>query len=192
MPHINMLYPFIKDNMDGESFKEAADKLSKGLQNIKPFRVTFSKVSFGNFRHKKSCTFWLSPLDVTMADGQNLEADSTCASGLKRGPDNLPIPHSTVIEIQQIMEGVFPLCDDLGKISEAGFTPHLSLGQCQPKKVDQLIEDFQTEWQDMEFDVNCVYMISRKDFHDPFHIRYAVPLGGAKPKSMEYMYNVDS
>lgn len=96
------------------------------------------------------------------------------------------------------MVSALPHCDDLNRRSEEGFTPHLSVGQWPTvrlwprrwaparcaltrvppqRKVDRTLEELSLSCP-LLFRVDHVYMISRADFEDPFHIRCAVPLGG--------------
>ncbi|CAH1786687.1 unnamed protein product [Owenia fusiformis] len=85
--------------------------------------------------------------------------------------------HPAVMKLQACLEAQFQLCDDLSNKSLNGFAPHLTLGQFKNQIVAKRLDDFCREWKDIEFEVNEIYMISRKDFNDPFHIRERIPLG---------------
>ena len=173
MPHINLLFPFISDRDDGQNFTEAAREIQLALADMKPFTVHFSNQSLGYFLRKKKCTLWLQPL----------EEQCTETSGDQRTPEDpkssATLPHHPkVIELQKIVESLFSECSDLSAISEdAGFQPHLSLGQFPASKIKAVCEGYQKAWVDFSFEVKEVHLISRVDFHDPFHIRHSVPLG---------------
>jgi len=126
-------------------FKEVIDSTKHALSAIRPFSVRME--AFNHFAHKGSCTMWLHPKT------QNKE----------------------ILELQSILEQCFPYCDDLGMKSDTGFTPHLSVGQWNKQTVKDAQKQFQDGWQPIEFDVSCVYFISRKGFEDPFRIHYKVP-----------------
>ncbi len=86
-------------------------------------------------------------------------------------------PHQGIMDIHAKLEETFPDYRDLSSISEAKvFTPHLSLGKFSHKEVDKYMNEFKDNWEDIEFEVNEVYLISRADFDDPFHVRYTVNL----------------
>ena len=184
MPHINMVYPFLADANHGNVFTSAAADLTAALRTIQPFTVKFTKHSFKYFRHKKNCTLWLKPLLVEEPLACEEEGGrEDCATGGVEASSNLEdpgMPHSHIVKTQEIMVNTFPDCMDVNQISDKGFTPHLSVGQFKPKDVAKFAEDFQKEWVDVEFEVKEVYLISRADFHDPFHVRQTVPLGSSK------------
>ena len=108
------------------------------------------------------------------------------AKGKKKKTQKHPNPHRPhipfhhgVISLQKCLEAAIPVCNDLGSNFE-GFKPHLSLGQFKAKTVKDDLMAFQADWNEFSFEVNEVYLISRKDFHDPLHVRHAIPLGGLK------------
>ena len=56
MPHITLLYPFVKRPL----FDEAEEKIRRTLQRIEPFEVTLAR--FGHFHHVgEYYTLWLEP-----------------------------------------------------------------------------------------------------------------------------------
>ena len=60
MPHVNLTYPFIPDDLNGgKAFNDAAERAQKALANVQPFRVVLNKDSFQTFSHKKFQTMWL-------------------------------------------------------------------------------------------------------------------------------------
>ena len=153
---------------------DSEQKLQAALGKIAPFKVRFTRDSFGYFTHKKFSTLWLKPLEPTSGGA---EAATSTSDGKFTQPDT--IHHPALISLQKTLEETFPECNDVSQISDKGFQPHLSLGQFGKQEVERSARGFQDEWQEEEMEVSEVYMISRKDFHDPFHVRYAVRLGGA-------------
>ena len=73
MPHINLLYPFVMDDLNGEAFSTASDVLTPVLTQVAPFRIRFDAESFRFFQHGKNCTLWLKPQSETaVQSGENL------------------------------------------------------------------------------------------------------------------------
>ena len=85
--------------------------------------------------------------------------------------------HASVFEIESILRNTFPQLDDQVKKGHGGFHPHLTLGQFPTREIEKVILEFQKNWTDITFDVGHIFLISRKDFNDPFHVRQTVPLG---------------
>jgi len=104
--------------------------------------------TFKYFKHSKSCTLWLHPE-----------------------------PSEKVLQLQSNLELLFPYCDDLSTKSDDGYTPHLSVGQFSKSDIQNVCDEFQSNWQTIEFEVKYIYFISRIN-EDPFEIRYSIPLGG--------------
>ena len=47
MPHVNLTYPFIPDDLDGgQAFKDATERAQKVLASVQPFKVVLTKDSF--------------------------------------------------------------------------------------------------------------------------------------------------
>ena len=87
-----------------------------------------------------------------------------------------------ILELQTALERSFPFCDDLGKKSKEGFTPHLTVGQWPKNELKKAAQSLQDDWHVIKFDVKEVYMIARDGFEDPFRIVYRVPFDGAPEK----------
>ena len=85
--------------------------------------------------------------------------------------------HPSVMKLQKTLEEIYPDFTDLSNRSELGFQPHLSLGQFSFSNIESKMEQFKRTWKDEVFTVDQIYLISRKDFDDPFHIRHTVKLG---------------
>jgi len=71
MPHINLLYPFIVDDSNGDAFSTASDIMMPALAEMAPFCIKFDASSSRFFRHGKNCTLWLKPQsDTTLKSGE--------------------------------------------------------------------------------------------------------------------------
>jgi len=129
-------------------FPEAAKKIAKNLVDFESFTINFA--GFNTFKHRRSCTAWLQPD---------------------------PEPKNALKKLQATLESIFPQCDEQGKKSQAGFTPHLSVGQF--KNPDQAINNL-PEWHSVTFKLESIYLISRRQ-EDPFQIRYRIDFGKQEP-----------
>lgn len=135
-----------------EHFEAAAALASEALASFEPFTVWFEKLDL--FRHRGSCTLWARP-------------DT-------RPPERLR-------ELQRALQSAFPLCDEQGRHSKTGFTPHLTLGQADNRRAAETLAAWQRDWRPFEFEVREVQLISRRG-QEPFEVRYTVSLGGGWKK----------
>lgn len=88
-----------------------------------------------------------------------------------------------IIELQAAIVKAFPFCDDQNKKSDAGFTPHLTVGQWNTRGVEQKKKEFtdSTLSQIKTFQVTHIDFISRNG-DVPFEVHYQVSLGGGVKK----------
>lgn len=88
------------------------------------------------------------------------------------------LPKQPVIQLQQRLWQIVPECDDVRRF-EAGFTPHLSVGQVRGKEnLDKLRFDFKKKWRPKIFSVSDIYFISRKSPPgDTFRVDHSISLG---------------
>jgi poly(A) polymerase len=131
-----------------ELFEEAAALVSEVLAAFEPFTVRLEEL--GLFRHRGSCTLWARPETR---------------------------PASRLQELQRALQEAFPRCEEQSRHSEAGFTPHLSLGQVDAGSAAETLAAWQRDWRPLEFEVRAVQLISRRG-EEPFEVRWSVPLGG--------------
>jgi poly(A) polymerase len=131
-----------------EHFEAAAALAAEALASFEPFTVRFERLDL--FRHRGSCTLWARP-------------DSR--------------PHARLNALQAALQSAFPRCDEQSRHSEAGFTPHLSLGQTEVRGAAETLAAWQRDWSPLEFEVREVQLISRRG-DGPFEVRYTVTLGG--------------
>ena len=143
-------------------FEAAAKVLQAELAKIPAFEVTLE--SFAQFSHRASNTVFLQP-------------DFGSQGVLK--------------SFQARLEGLFPHCDEQGRKSDKGFTPHLTVAQFKKGEAEdkeRMIKRWNRAWRPKTFPVKEIFLISRRD-DQPFEIRHAIPLLGScdgdKPLSPE-------
>jgi len=142
------LYPFIEDC----EFQANVDRAIQALASLPRFSIVLRRFSY--FQHSaKSATLWLQP---TTASNVNDE------------------PSAELIQLQSLLEAAFPFCTEQRTIS-GSFQPHLSVGQFGSKiDVERHRDLFQSTWEPIEFDVTCVYFISRISGDDPFEVHIKI------------------
>lgn len=136
-----------------EHFDEAEALIAEALQELEPFQVTLS--GFSHFEHRGSVTAWLRPEDR---------------------------PHGALEALQAALQNALPQCDEQGRKSENGFTPHLSVGQLprsSPAEIRRTLSAWEQNWKPFTFEAHEVCLISRRG-DGPFEVRRRVQLGGGK------------
>ncbi|EGG14510.1 hypothetical protein DFA_12286 [Cavenderia fasciculata] len=147
MPHINLIFPFVKI----DQFEEKHEQLQSVLSYFSSFTLVFKE--FSNFQHGKSSVIWLKP--------------------------ETPDQPNAINQLQRILETNLPGFDELSNKSEAGFCPHMTVGQSAAgKQTTDKITQFQTDFKPIEFQVKEIYLIHR-DGEVPFTIRKTLKLGGS-------------
>lgn len=134
-----------------EYFEEVEALIAPALRDITPFQVTLS--GFGHFEHRGSVTAWLRPEDR---------------------------PHGALQALQAALQAAVPHCDEQGRKSERGFTPHLSVGQLPrsgPAELRRTLSAWERDWKPLTFEAREVCLISRRG-DVPFEVRRQVRLGG--------------
>lgn len=129
-------------------FDELARQFSSICGAIRPFEVTLSR--FSSFEHSEaSHTLWL-----------------------------VPEPKEDLLRLQDLLWQVVPDCNEV-RLYQDGFTPHLSVGQARGRdKTKRLLEDLQSRWKPVSFNVSEVCLIWRGDPpDDAFRVGCTVPLG---------------
>ncbi|WP_224372507.1 poly(A) polymerase [Hyalangium versicolor] len=136
-----------------EHFAEAETLLEEAVRNLEPFQVTLS--GFSHFEHRGSMTAWLRPEDR---------------------------PHGALKSLQAALQAALPQCDEQGRKSENGFTPHLSVGQLprsSPAEIRRTLSAWERDWKPFTFEAREICLISRRG-EEPFEVRRRVQLGGGK------------
>jgi poly(A) polymerase len=128
-----------------EHLAEAAQVIAGALADFPPFTITLD--GYDVFTHRRSVTAWLRPADD---------------------------PAGSLQALQARLEALFPTCTQQSEHSDAGFIPHLSVGQFSSAAEAHRILP---AWQPLTFRALSVALIARQG-NDPFTIRYRVPLGG--------------
>jgi 2'-5' RNA ligase len=147
LPHVNMIYPFIPNQL----FPEAVPRLRETLASFPSFRVRLRTFSF--FKHSRhSWTVWLKP--ETEPEGALVRLQSTLESVFPHCDDQSHIgEHGFVPHLS--------VGNDFRKATD----------------MEELMAKWQREWKELSFDVNEIYIISRVGANNtPFDIRYAIPL----------------
>ncbi|MGD1875854.1 MAG: poly(A) polymerase [Mastigocoleus sp.] len=140
-------------------FAEAVEVISPILSEIEAFEITLN--NFQTFNHRKSSTVWLHPQTK---------------------------PERALQKLQTALQNLFPQCNEQSKKSNAGFTPHLSVGQFlrqspNPTEVPTELSIKLSEWRPVSFTVSSIALISRPG-DEPFEIRQIIPLGEASTKKV--------
>lgn len=177
-PHINLLYPFVDlDSLADDQIPLVAQTLRTAVSPLQPFQIDLSNIT--RFVHPKSATMYAEPA-----------SDSDLKS------------------LQTALEAAFPQASELRvRGGDAGFTPHLSLGQIAFAQVaklkgrkaareetndglskrvaahlDSTLADVRSAWpvQGVSFLVDRVYWIRRSKADDsvPFEIVDEFRFGG--------------
>jgi len=81
--------------------------------------------------------------------------------------------------LQSSLQRIFPDCDDLSKISSAGFQAHLTLGQFPSSQIIDIKAKYQQQWKPIRFLVNSVSIISRTET-TPFSVKHIISFGIAE------------
>jgi poly(A) polymerase len=139
-----------------EHFAEAEALIAQALRDLPPFQVTLT--GFEYFEHRGSVTAWLKPEDQ---------------------------PHGALKALQAALEAALPQCNEQGRKSERGFTPHLSVGQLprsSPAELRRTLAAWERDWKPLTFEAREVCLISRRG-DVPFEVRRRVALGGGKRPS---------
>ncbi|MDC0712285.1 RNA repair domain-containing protein [Stigmatella sp. ncwal1] len=136
-----------------EHFLEAEALIVEALRPFEPFQVTLTGFSF--FEQHASVTAWLQPEEH---------------------------PRGALKSLQAALEAALPQCDEQGRKSEQGFTPHLSVGQFPrsgPLDIRQKLLSWEQDWQPLSFEAQEICLISRRG-NGPFEVRRRISLGGAR------------
>uniref|UniRef100_A0A7S4CRK0 RRM domain-containing protein n=1 Tax=Eutreptiella gymnastica TaxID=73025 RepID=A0A7S4CRK0_9EUGL len=116
---------------------------------VKPFLVTLQKLAY--FRHSEvHFTVYFEP-----------ETE----------------PPAVFHDLMDYLMQQFPQCDDVMKIGEGKFTPHLSVAKFTSfKDVKSFIVQLSKRWQPLQFPVDEIYVLARQG-HDPYEVKHSLPLG---------------
>ncbi len=120
-----------------EQFDTIAEPIRQACETISPFEVSLS--AFKSFRHRRGKhTVWLDPQ-----------------------------PNDAVEELRaMISRSIAGFSQQFTKLPRR-FRPHLSVGQCQGhEQLSQLVDQLQSEWKPVSFEVSKVSLIWRNDPND--------------------------
>ncbi len=132
-------------------FDEASSIIASAVAQIQPFTITLN--NFETFTHRRNSIAWLRPIAQ---------------------------PETALHELQELLESLFPQCNEQSRKSEVGFTPHLSVGQFSSAE-----EAFTKlpQWHPISFAVKSIALISRRG-DEPFEVRKMINLGGETTTSV--------
>lgn len=92
----------------------------------------------------------------------------------------LPEPQSVIKSLQDQLLKLSPSCNDVN-LFPGGYKSHLSVGQFTTYKIQQKIKKLAKNWSKVNFLLNEIYFISRKNRKDAsFSIFETIPLGTQK------------
>ena len=75
--------------------------------------------------------------------------------------------------LYRMLAALYPEC-----VAREKFVPHLTVGQFgNATAVKRSVAEYSSQWTPVSFTVGEVCLISRSDFHDPFHVRHRIKLG---------------
>ncbi len=133
--------------VDRVLFPDAVKAIQEAVAKVQPFAVTCSQIR--SFRHGKSDTIWLEPSAQ---------------------------PQRALHRLQATLQSLFPLCNEQVEKSNAGYTPHLTLGQLRGDArgdLQKTVQSWQQGWQPIRFVVDHVALICR-DGEAPFRVEERV------------------
>jgi len=131
------------------NFASVVDQVSKSISSFAPFQINFDEL--GHFGYKVTSTMFVRPKTKS----------------------------NELILLQNSLQNAFPQFNDISNLSPQGYTPHLSLGQFNPKDITETLKKFQSLWTPFTFTVSEIFLISRNGIDDPFVEFFRVPLSGA-------------
>jgi poly(A) polymerase len=132
-----------------EYFDEVVELIAPILATMQPFTITLA--DFQIFTHRKTATAWLRPVVQ---------------------------PAGALHELQARLNQLFPQCYEQSTKTEAGFTPHLSVGQFD---TPALAKAKLPQWHPVKFTVDAVALVSRRN-DEPCATRHLVGLGKFIPQ----------
>jgi 2'-5' RNA ligase len=92
-----------------------------------------------------------------------------------------PEPAEPLVHLQDALQTIVPDLDEVRR-HEAGFTPHLSVGQVTGRaRLHQLLQTLRASWTPLTFTVREVSLIARGvPPHDVFEVVQRIPLAGQR------------
>ena len=143
--------------VDEALFTAAAPAIAAAIAGLAPFRVRLGELR--RFDHRGSTTVWLAPVSE---------------------------PPGALVALQATLAALFPGCDEQRARAAAGYTPHLTIARLtgSEAQIAAQIAGWQAQWRPLEFIVDAVLLISRRQ-DEPFVVRHALPLGAGVGPGVE-------
>ncbi|PVH97067.1 hypothetical protein DM02DRAFT_644385 [Periconia macrospinosa] len=164
-PHINLIYPFLASPSESQPTnshmgeqnspclkQHIQQRIEKAVKTIPSFRTSLSADPPGVFSHgKRSKTVWLGPTSDRAG------------------------------QLQAALQAEFSECD----ADTRPFVPHLSIGQAASdagaqrlgETIRAQVLEFTKTQPVLDWDVDRVFVIERKGYHDRFRVVGAIELG---------------
>jgi len=162
MPHINLLWPFVTQNHFEEAIKLINE--NRSFQALRPFQVKLEKFGF----NENSKYLFIVPDIVSQ-----LDPAPTSKKKDKKDKKSKEVPPNPIVTIRNILVSVFP---DASAENKQNFEPHLSIGQFDQLKINEIKQKLQSEWTPLEFEVNELLFITREGPNDSWRVHTAVKL----------------
>ncbi len=130
------------------AFASALPIVEEAARSVAPFRVDLGALR--SFEHARSATIWAEPATT---------------------------PPRALHELQAALERAFPRCDEQSNKSDAGFTPHLSLGSVTADAA-RAREEWKALLPPISWTAHDVALVARRG-NEPMAVVRRVPLGRA-------------
>jgi 2'-5' RNA ligase len=175
-PHANLLYPFLEVNDNDDKDDDEAtnntttllstilDRLRSAAQQVEPFTVQLNRL--GTFGGKRRGVLWLSPDSYVSRPEEDTNSTST-TSGDTTSTNSSTL--SPLVQLQQLLEEAFPMCQDQSSKGGSAFTPHMTLSHFETLddalRAQQEIErDYfaSSSSSSLEFRLDRIYLLSRQ------------------------------
>eukprot|EP01130_Rhizamoeba_saxonica_P014683 TRINITY_DN6430_c0_g1_i1.p1 TRINITY_DN6430_c0_g1~~TRINITY_DN6430_c0_g1_i1.p1 ORF type:complete len:202 (-),score=25.30 TRINITY_DN6430_c0_g1_i1:24-629(-) len=153
-PHISLLAPFYRYR----DFDSIIDRIHEVADRYQPFQMRLNDVKL--FENHRNATMYLHP----ETDDMNILTDLQ-----KSLSDAFP-------EVQQYL-------DDENR--QSNFKPHFGLGFFKNiREAKRMRTRYQRSWNNIEFTVQELYLVTRTSNTAPFTVRKVIPLGGSTNLSL--------
>ncbi|KAM3146191.1 hypothetical protein pb186bvf_001848 [Paramecium bursaria] len=96
-------------------------------------------------------------------------------------------PNKEVNQVYQTIVNTYPVLNDLGKKSEEGFTPHISVGQFPKNQLKKSAEQLQNGWKEISFKCQEIFLIARNGQDQPFKIIKTIRLKSDNYEQYQYL-----
>jgi len=147
--------------LEPSSYDEAVIKLRSSLETFSPFTVTLQE--FGVFSKKHGSILWVKPVSQ---------------------------PADALNKLMNVCLAEFPFCDEVTKISSAGYQPHVTLGKFANKdEAPNQCKTLAHNFTGVSFEVKEINFLF-KEGKSSYQVRRTVPLGPKRENDIPHFPNV--